>query len=423
MTIIYPIYDGENAGEAFEKINRAMARTDLTNTTHILTKNRFGRWKTITLTEDTTFQIIMEVEAHYDAVRIGIPNLSTEPVPGVRASVSHFAEWIGPNYLASAYPPAGWKAFTWGGESSVTLPARIASEIPSVTFCDFSLRASIERTDVEGGRPIVVVRVQYPTGSKVTVPYNEFYGWRTDTNTAMMRVSKDNVLGVDNSMNFDSQSAIDTGSVIPIVQYSTIKAGRQLMGVGDSTTEGVGPNTRCNGPLQRACRALSTLEEPFEYYNAGIHASGAATYIKMVESFLNVIKPTVLVYQPYSVNDVPTGGMNANSFEKVHGSTARMFHAIRNSDIPTHVVLLEGLPCNPGFKNMGAGDQSRRDINTRMHEYTGVSVPDYASAITGERNADGQDLIIEGMSNDNVHPNEAGSDALAARLIPVIDAL
>lgn len=422
MSIINPIFDGENAGEAFEKVNRAMARTDLTNSTRLLTKNRFGRFKTITLTEDTTFQISMELECEWDAVRIGIPNIATTEVPGVRVAVSVFDSWVGPNYQHSAYPPFGWRANTFEGNISATLPARLAEEVPSITFFDVFPRPSVPRVDVPGARPILAIRVQYPTGSKVTVPYNEFYGWRSDPGVATMRVSKQNVLGVDTYLNYDNQSSIDTGAVIPIVQYSARRAGRQVMAIGDSTTEGIGPNTRCNGAAQRLCYNLSTLDSPVEFYNAGIHGAGIVKYIEQLRH-LNLVNPTVLLYQPYTINDTPTGGMNQNSFDQHYTGMYRVADAVRKATRPPHLILLEGLPCNPGFRDTGAGDQLRRDLNERIRQFTGAIVPDYASVFTGERDVDGQDLIAEGLSNDNVHPNESGSEVLANALEPIIEEL
>src|SRR5690606_21289089 len=133
------------------------------------------------------------------------------------------------------------------------------------------------------------------------------------------------------------------------------------MGIGDSTSEGIGPNTRCNGALQRLAYNMSTLDSPVEFYNAGMHGQGVSTYIKQLQH-IDMVKPTVLIYQPYTINDTPAGGMNQNSFDQHYRGMHLLAEAVRNCLRPPHVVLLEGLPCNPAFRDTGAGDQHRRDL-------------------------------------------------------------
>lgn len=418
---IQPIYDGENAGEAFEKVNLAMARTDLLNLTNVLTCNRFGRWKTITLTEATTFQIVTEVESHLDGIRVGIPNLSASPVVGVRAAVAFMLDFVSGSWYSHPYPDgANWQPCTWNGATSATLPALLHPEVPSVTYSDLMGHRSPARTS-GAVRPLVMVRLQYPAGSVVTVPYQEFYGWRTDGIWRPMRVSKQAVLGVDVPANFTSTTTIDTGAPIPIIRYLSRTAGYQFMHCGDSTVEGLGRNTRGFGAVPMTAVALSSPSAPVEYYNCGLHAQGPVTYGRMIPSYIDSVRPTHLFYSPYSINDTPVGGMNSGTLQRLYHELARVMEAQRTTGRPCHLILLEGLPCNPSFRDTGAGDALRLAMNAELHGYTGAVVPaGYAAAISGAVDPDGQTLIADGLTSDGVHPNEAGYGELASVLIPYL---
>lgn len=419
---IQPVYDGENAGEAFEKVNLAMARTNLSNTTHVLTCNRFGRWKTITTTEATTYQIVTEVEAHFDSIRIGLPNLHTAAVTGIKVSVAMMKDFVSGNWYSHPYPDgANWQPATWNGAATATLPARLDVEVPSVTYCDLMGHRSVPRTS-GAVRPLVMVRVQVPAGTVMTVPFQEFYGWRIDGQPwRPMRVTKQAVLGVDTPANFTATATIDTLAPIPVIRYVSRSAGYQYMHCGDSTVEGLGHNTRDYGAVPMVANLLSTPSSPVEYYNCGLHAQGPVTYGKMIPAYVDNVRPTHLFYAPYSVNDVPAGGINSGGIQRLYHELSRVLEAVRSTNKPCHLILLEGLPCNPAFRNTGAGDKLRRDINADLHTYGGAVVPvGYAAAISGEVNADGQTLIAAGLSNDNVHPNESGYQQLRDVLLPYL---
>src|SRR5699024_2841920 len=85
------------------------------------------------------------------------------------------------------------------------------------------------------------------------------------------------------------------------------------------------------------------------------------------------------------------------------------------------IFLLEGTPCNKNFRDTGAGDQLRRDVNTWMMTFTGATtIPGYADAVTGVRDPDGQDLMKVGYTDDGVHPNATGYAAMADAIRPFL---
>lgn len=354
---------------------------------NILTKNAFGRWRVLAATTDViTVQAVMELNTEFVGIRIGIPNLSASAQAGVKVSIANTNSFMNDeSWYVHPYPNGGfWVDVTWNesghssdGGVSVDLPARLGPERPSVTYCDSIGIKSIPRLNPSTHpRPLIMVRVQYPIGSEITCPYLGFFGWRIMTpDYPTLRVSKEAVAGVDTKESFTTFTAIDDGAVVPIV----------------------------------------------EYYNTALHAQGAATYSLQFRAYVEQVLPTVVFYQPYSVNDVPNGGMNNSSYSSFYLAMGRIFRDARALGRGAPVFLLEGTPTNKNFRDVGAGDQLRRDFNAWLATFTGATlVPGYADAVTGLRDPDGQDLMKVGYTDDGVHPNNTGYNAMADAIEPFI---
>ena len=400
---------------------------------NILTKNPFGRWRVLEANETVvTVQAVMELNTEFVGLRIGIPNLAETAQAGIKLAIANTNSFMNDEaWYVHPYPNGGfWVNMTWNesghgtdGGTAVTLPARLGPERPSVTYCDSIGIKSIPRLNPSTHpRPLLMVRIQYPAGTQMTCPYLGFFGWRIMTpDYPTLRVSKEAVAGVDVKENFTTFTAIDDNAVVPIVQYTTRRAGHQLMLVGDSITEGLGGAARDFGAIPIVCQRISSVDFPVEYYNTALHAQGAGTYSLQFRAYVEEVLPTVVFYQPYSVNDVPNGGMNASSYSAFYLAMARVFRDARALGRGAPIFLLEGTPTNKNFRDVGAGDQLRRDFNTWLASFTGATlVPGYAAAVTGLRDPDGQDLMKVGYTDDGVHPNNTGYNAMADAIEPFI---
>lgn len=401
------------------------------NITNVFTKNPFGRLRTMpAVTEVTTVQCNMEISADFVGIRIGIPNLHTAIVPGVKVSVAVTNELKVGAWYTHPFPDGGyWIDLTWNdsgkssdGGLSVDLPPRLGAERQSVVYSDILGIKSIGRVEPGKDLPLLMVRIQFPNGSIMSSPYTGFFNWRLDGNHRVMRVSRQNVAGVDVKADYTTTAAIDDGVTIPIVQYISPRQGHQLMLVGDSTTEGLGGTVRDFGAVQVAATQLSTKQYPIEYYNCGLHAQGPLVYSNQFNDYVDEILPSVVFYQPYSINDVPAGGMNSSSYSNIYASLTKVVRQARDKGRGAKIFLLEALPCNPNFRNTGAGDQLRRELNVWLQTFTGpYTIPGYANALSGPENQFGQTLIKEGFTDDGVHPNGAGYDAMAQVIKPFIE--
>lgn len=396
--------------------------------TNVLTKCLFGRYNTYNIGSNPyTCNLVMELEGHFTGLRIGIPNISTSAQSNIRACVAV----VDRNALAAAWqvaitPTGGtWYDLTLNGNPSITLPPRIGAERPSITMLDLAPLESLIRVDA-GTRPMIMVRIEYPAGTTPSVPYVSTAGWRQADAPRVVKTSTQAVLGVTDKAAYTNTTNTEGSSVVlPIVQYFTKKAGKQLLLLGDSTVEGIGSTPVGCGAAQFAVYNKSTLDAPIEYFNAAIHAQGPDTYQLRLGDVFDLVKPTAVFYSPYSINGISVGGMTAAERTRIYQYMTDTFQFIRSSRIATTLVLMEPLPCNQNFRDTGAGDQARRDLITMLGQYTGpIVTTGYAAAVSGTQTASGQTLFAAGASDDGVHPNKNGYFTLLAPTIdPILDVI
>nr|WP_314586551.1 SGNH/GDSL hydrolase family protein [uncultured Pseudomonas sp.] len=399
----------------------------MTTGTNVLTKNLFGRLRAETLSTATTFNGNMELETEFLSLRLGIPNIHTAAVPGVKVSVGVLSSVPAADYQVWINPENNeWLDFT------IDLPARLGEERPSITYIDVAALASVARTDIANGRTIIIYRIEFPANSVASMPMNNQYYWRGSRAPRVLRTSNQAVQGVTNKAAFTSQAAYaatkggDDYAVVPVVQYQTLARGHQVMICGDSIQEGIGGDVRCYGAMERSVYELSTPERPLEYFNAALHAQGPDLYSRMLADHVATVRPTIVTYSPWSGNDVTAGsGLSAAAMRRLKASLGRVFSTLQAAGLRPVVLFPEATPVNTGYRNVGANDQARRDFNANWlpKVSAGFVIKGYAAALTGARDAAGQDQIKDGLSGDGVHPNDAGHDALTAVVKPYFQRL
>lgn len=414
-----PVYDYLEDRDQFDGL--------MTTGTNVLTKNLFGRLRAETLSTATTFNGNMELETEFLSLRLGIPNIHTAAVPGVKVSVGVLSSVPAADYQVWINPENNeWLDFT------IDLPARLGEERPSITYIDVAALASVARTDVANGRTLIIYRIEFPANSVASMPMNNQYYWRGSRAPRVLRTSNQAVQGVTNKAAFTSQAAYaatkggDDSAVVPVVQYQTLARGHQVMICGDSIQEGIGGDVRCYGAMERSVYELSTPERPLEYFNAALHAQGPDIYSRMLADHVATVRPTIVTYSPWSGNDVTAGsGLSAAAMRRLKASLGRVFSTLQAAGLRPVVLFPEATPVNTGYRNVGANDQARRDFNTNWlpKVSAGFVIKGYAAALTGARDAAGQDQIKDGLSGDGVHPNDAGHDALKAVVKPYFQRL
>ena len=115
-------------------------------------------------------------------------------------------------------------------------------------------------------------------------------------------------------------------------------------------------------------------------------------YSRLVVSLLGAVRPTILPYAPWPINDVPNGGMTAAGMRRLRGSFGCVMDGLRTASLRSIIFLSEAIPANSDKRPHGAGDQLRRDYNaTWLPRCTGaIVVKGTAAVVTGTRDASGQ---------------------------------
>lgn len=264
------------------------------------------------------------------------------------------------------------------------------------------------------------VRIEYPNGSVVTVPYLGSFYWRTSQSPRLIRASTQAVLGVTTKAAFTQTSIVSSSGddrlCVPVIHYVTPKEGVQVMACGDSIPQGVGSTVRDLSYVARACYDLSTPDAPIVYFNSCLHAQTPDVYSRHLETLVPVVMPGVLFYSPYSVNDVASGtGLADDALARLKGSLSRVMSSIRSAIIKPVFFLLEAFPVNDGFRSYGANDSKRIALNTTFYpSVTGAEVmTGTAAAVSGVTSPAGQvQLAAALVASDQGHLNDAGHDTV-----------
>lgn len=393
----------------------------LTATTTLI-KSLFGKWKNFSGGGNPiTTNLVMELETPFMGLKLGIPNIHENAQPGVRVCVGLMSGRQGAAWLVDIVPTSGWFDLTFDGQSSVTLPARVNANEPSWTWTDLFDYGSMPRTDGVR-RPLIIIRIEYPAGSVGSAPFLGISNWRAASSPRYLSCGSQNVLGVTDKESFTQTLNTEANVCVPAVKYYTERAGKQLLVSGDSTVEGIQGSPQAMGAAQTVAYANSTPDNPIEYFNAAIHSVFPLVYSSYLLSVLPWVKPTHLIYSPYSVNEAAPGvGLNGGALRNLKNALGKVLEAVRDEGRPIKTILLEGLPVNSAGKDLGEGDQTRRDFNEWINQFKGPFIATgYASVVTGAR-INGQDQLLDTMSSgDNLHPNSSGYNALANVLAPYI---
>lgn len=389
------------------------------NNTNMLTKCLFGRLTPQQQTEDYTCQTIFELEADFLTFRVGIPNIANVPVENVRVCVGVTDQATAPNWMIELNPSSGWMDVYFNGEMPVTLPPALGQERWSITWSDPIELPSIPRTD-GGIRPLVMVRIEVPNGGVVSVPTNGIAQWRSSEVTPRyFKAAKQAVLGVTDKYAYTNTTNSEQGMFIPLFQYTTYKEGKQILLNGDSTVEGVGSLPMCYGAVQRVAYEASTPDFPIEYFNAAVHAQPPSIYHKRIADVIDDVKPTHVVYQAWSGNDVKPEGIGDDAVRRLKTYLGEALRSIRRGEARPDIVLLEGLPTTPEFKNTGANDAKRVELNEMLQTITGTrAAAGYAAAVSGPKLESGQIPMRADLTSDGAHPNSAGYELLKAAARP-----
>ena len=349
-----------------------------------------------------TWHETMSVDCYFDAIQLVLQNneASSYTLGGAVVGVSA-------NITDNVTPTGGWVACTW---PSLTIPARIAANRPSITLSDIINLSSLTPTD--GSYPYLMVRTYCGTGGYSVTGANAAMGQNAQYQGRYFVSYRDGTgdYATTNQAAFTKGTAQNLCHVTGVIFYSR---GRvvSVLGVGDSITQGAGvTNESQNGWGPRSCASVSTTSMPVLWSNFGFTSQTSAQYFARLETALSSgIRPQIVVYSPFSPND----GTPSQTTVNTQRAYLARFYALADEYrfIP---IITTGCPNTAAAWNATA-DNFRKAFNTEIlaMRNQGRIVVDFASVLgdgaTPER-------FIPAMTEDGTHPSGAGYAAMATLL-------
>lgn len=390
----------------------------LKNPGRILTKGFMGKFTTAVNGADHTTLIQTVLESDFDAVRLIIPNAVNAQVTGVRAKIG-VGGVLGAAESGSVVAAAGgiWSGnILVSGSSSFNLAAGTSGDAPSWTTTDWMNLPSMARTD-GGTLPILIVRLFIPAANanRSAYDYADLNLWTTESsvNGRVWRPRTQAVDGVTTLGNFTLAGSVANYGCHPVlIQYASRKTGATVLVIGDSIYEGADANSR-HGWQFLASEAVSTTDFPIEICTLSIGGANSTTWRTRLTAAISSVKPDIVVMPGFEINDT-SAPMTDTHIRTMRGNIAIALAACRENNATP--IVGTGIPRNPTGTygvDFGATDSLRQDLNEYWRAASDVLIADFDSVIAGEIDADGQTLIATGMTDDALHPNNAGHAVLA----------
>lgn len=374
-----------------------------------------------------TMTLKMEAEAAFHAVRLLWRNVAQNAlancssVVGVTETNDNSTSALmasptigGSTYqaLAAANTLTGWRAVTYAGASTVSVPASTTGQ--TYALSDEVPITSIARTD-GGARPLLLYRCHH-NGALDGNWALHTVGATTRTPSAALRnrtLAVSNAAGTDGVAALTATHGLSTSAMecYPIVRHAVPVL--SVWAVGDSIAQN---NALVADGVSawawRACLDASTPTNPVVFANFGASSQGAAVYLANARSALaaGAPAPSVLVIGPCSVNDIAPSPY-ARTVEAMRATAHQALQLARDYDIPA-VIWWPVLPAN---SLTGAGDLLRTGLNADMQALAaqcGVTWMTFPGL--GDGAAPEKWVPALNFGADGIHPNETAIDTIMA---------
>ncbi len=223
----------------------------------------------------------------------------------------------------------------------------------------------------------------------------------------------------------DANSSVATGS--PVVGLEYLARGKvvSVMGFGDSIAEGRGTFLNEGFGLP-ACIAASRNPGgiAFEWSNLGWSGHAMAQTTEQVQAAIAFgLRPSLALVPLGSPNNASSGAITSAQMGVIRLQVAEMTAALERAGVP--VLPWTWIPTDPRVRAYGGSDAVRRayaaDAATMAR--SGGMVCDFAEALAGPLDAQGQSVPPAALMPDGIHPGDAGNPLLGGILRSALDRL
>lgn len=324
-------------------------------------------------------------------------------------------------------------------------------------------RHSLARTDnPTRKRAVIAWMLEVPIGTRLSCPNNGSYAWQYENQVyPQAKVSEQEVAGVTSLGTITNTARTPEGKPSGRVrtpfhigfEYTSTVPGEQYTNAGDSIMEGLGGDARWMGIMQRAACAISTPENPVEFFNCAQHAQTPDVYMANLAQNIELIRPSKVFFSIYSNNAIlksatSPGLSDSSKIEEVWRGLATLLKSLHNLQQRPQLFATEPLPpslydatANNG-STTGANDALRVGLVAELAAMgndptvksdgtsslasgvvinrQGITVLKGMAAVVSDPTlVNGQVVPLASMmGSDRQHWNEAGLTAMANVVIP-----
>lgn len=369
-----------------------------------------------------THHHVIALRGAFSRVRVSLHNLEAGTVNMAKAAVAVLPSTAA---NATAWAAATWLPLTFAGSASVTLPARVGAQSPSVTWSDWIDVASIPRND-GGVLPVLAVRVMdggaaYSYFLHEQLPASE--SGATAVNETVWRTYRQAVDGIATPSAFTVTADTNSG-LVGAVQTLSDSGVVQVAAFGDSIMQGArtsgGPGVS-RGYAQRAAANLAAdTGLPVEVLNAGFFGAQRDAILHHASQYLQAVRPHVALFPAETPNTWLSSG---NTYSQAQADAAYSY-VLRLADLANQAgavpIVATVSPCDA----LSAADNARRmALNDRVRAAAGARtfvLADMDLALS-QNNLNGTSQYLAGLNADTgpqIHPSDAGY----AAMVPVAQA-
>jgi hypothetical protein len=375
-----------------------------------------------------TFRTVFTLPAAVSRMRAIFALSNSGAINIARAAIQPIATLAG----VSSIPNGSWTALSFDGAEGDVIPTRPNNNRRSYVASDWANVASIARTDDPTKLPLVAVAAYLPDEVGIRMLGNasndlDRTNWATHPDRPWISRYDDGDC-VTTPANFTSTTNISNTPIIGI-QYELVSGEVLTIGaIGDSITECVATGTTYRGASWAFETALDLQSELLSVDCANIGWTGASVeaigyqwidYLAFCEAYELTVPSLVFCPDatPNSFTPPITNPQINTQFVLMRDAMKQIKSA---GSLPIGWTII---PTNPANKDYGSSDSLRRDYNDRWrNDYAGngITVADMDEVMAGVLDGDGQMQIGVGLTSDNIHPNDAGIQAMASVALPAV---
>jgi hypothetical protein len=360
----------------------------------------------------STFMVTLPFECDFNALRIGLANITPTPYHIAGVCCAQGFEWI-----PDAAP--GWAYFNFSGSASASetpsapapMPAMVAgntinqtgaTNVPAITWSDWMAY----RTQPSGYRPQMVFRFLIPPQTlPMGLPGGPGLLTQPQPNQPERLIAEAAAPGdfVSHPTAPVRQIQGTFFSPLYVIQYRPVTPGVQIVIGGDSQFAGWDTFAR------QVAMEISTPERPITVWDAAWSGQPSKTFWPVLDQAINLARPSISVIQGWSGNDGMTPERDQAQLPHVKESAQ---HTFATGGVP---VIVKGLPRRLFGKPELA---SWQNINQKLDDLVANALVFDPKPFVEDPQRPGD--WRPGLSVDGVHPNAAGNKALSLPFLRLI---